>query len=657
MLWGKGVNLKKFWKALRQRNKNVADDICRQFEGLNSAECENLWAKATDGMAENDRLKLALELAQRFPANNFFLQEALDIGQEADRMLHVARSILQLARHETDISMYPITRACHLIENHADVDEPERKQALSLFKELIQSKPRKHFFQAQLERQRSNFVLALQELDEHLSENPNDEIAVILRGEIALQSGQPGKYLHAISALRKLKDNPRAKHVIEAFYSFASAQGIDPISEKDVSQNSEKLETPGGACEAIVRLAPSPSSDFQKGKVVFLTHALAAGGAERILANIVRHFRESKEANRTELWLFRKSHGLNSDARFYLPLTGMTEDELHIVKPADSVISPFSWLPTFFSKRAQTMYDDLCRDRPEVFFACLDHANIPGAIAALWAGVPRIILHCHSMRPSALFGSQRTFGWDRVYRSLLTHPSVRLVQVSNAALDDFLQWTGTGDSKQTMVIHNGINFDLVDQGIRKCDPSRVRAEMSIPEGAPLVGTAMRFEEVKQPLLWIESAREIRKAVPDAHFVMFGDGKLLEQSKKYARKLELDQVIHFAGRVEGIETRLPALDIMMLSSQSESFPNTILEAQAAGVVPVVFDVGGVSETMLPQKTGLLVKQKTAAALAKAVSGLLMNRPRHSEMREIGKKFVRGEFSNELMLKKLEKIMFE
>ncbi|MEP5780049.1 MAG: glycosyltransferase, partial [Hyphomicrobiales bacterium] len=332
----------------------------------------------------------------------------------------------------------------------------------------------------------------------------------------------------------------------------------------------------------------------------------------------------------------------------------MQENELNIFEPVCSAESQFPWLSSWQAGYVQAIYNVLCKVRPEVIHINLDGLIVMGGLAAILAQVPRIILHCHNMSPPELYTDYDTecFGWDRIYRALLSRPNVTMLNVSHAGLQDYLNWLDIPASEQTLVVHNGIDMQEIDEGLRLNYAQTFRQELNIPESAPVIGSAFRFEEVKQPLVWLDAARLIHNALPSAHFIMFGGGELLAESKAYAEKLGLDGVVHFPGRVSKLPQKISVLDIFMLASRCEGLPNVLIEAQCAGVVPVAFDVGGVAETMQPGETGILVQDQSARSLADAVLDIISNKKKLETMRNKGMAFIREEFS----LEKMEKNLF-
>ncbi|MCP5075139.1 MAG: glycosyltransferase, partial [Rhodobacteraceae bacterium] len=494
------------------------------------------------------------------------------------------------------------------------------------------------------------------ELATHLRDHPDDPQAIILRGVVAYQSGRWGRYCADLLALDGFTDRQKPKHIFETFQSFRSAQELADAVPAELRRRQTDLETPGAVCEFALHNSPEPDPAPRKG-VVMMIGSLAGGGAERVVATSLRHFRETSQDEVVDLWLFSKQQNAEIDALFYLPLTGLDEKEIVLIEPAEEQSQPFVWLPRFYARKSQAIYDRLMAEKPRVVHLTLDESIVAGGIAAVLAGVPEIILHSHNMSPPNLHGNTtQSFGWDRAFRALLGRPNVRFVSVAKAALDDYLNWSGaTPRDGQAMVVHNGVDFSALDDGLKGGLPHQIRRELGIPAESPVIGTALRFAEVKQPLLWVKAARLIRDAVPDAHFVMYGDGDMLEETRDHAARLDLADCLHFPGRVSDLAHRLPLFDILMLSSRSEGFPNVLIEAQAAGVVPVAFDVGGCRETMQDGRTGVIVKDLTAQALADVVIGLLDSPERLEAAKQEAMAFVRSRFSFERMAKQLRDVV--
>lgn len=137
----------------------------------------------------------------------------------------------------------------------------------------------------------------------------------------------------------------------------------------------------------------------------------------------------------------------------------------------------------------------------------------------------------------------------------------------------------------------------------------------------IVGAAGRLSPEKGFSLFIDAAAIIARRDPTIGFVLFGDGPLRDSLKDQIISLGLERNFILTGFRSDLDSYIPHLDLMVLSSFTEGMPNVILEAFAAGVPVVATSVGGVPELVEHGITGLLVPPSDCAALADAIVDVL------------------------------------
>ena len=403
--------------------------------------------------------------------------------------------------------------------------------------------------------------------------------------------------------------------------------------------------------------APPINHNFQTG-VAMVTRTLVGRGAERTLALTFREFSKRESRERIQLWLLSKTESRAGNPLFHLPLTGASESDLTILNKSTKIIKPFEWMPPEFSIRAQNIYDELLRSKPRLIYLNTDQSIIPGGIAAIMAGVPEIVLHTHSMSPPNAHGNiERSIGWDSAYRSLLTRSNVSFIGVAKSATNDYLKWINpVSISAKIFTINNGIEILTTDLNEIKTLRKNAREYLKISKHCHVIGAGFHFTEAKQPFLWLDTATKIKQRMDNTNFVLFGEGVLLDACKEYAKKKGMQNCTHFPGLVPNLSTLLPALDILMLSSRTEALPNILLEAQAAGVVPVAFDVGGCAEAMVHGQSGFLISPCTSFALAEQTIKLLQQYDTLRKMRSNALSFASETFSLRSMIDILSPIIF-
>jgi glycosyltransferase involved in cell wall biosynthesis len=190
------------------------------------------------------------------------------------------------------------------------------------------------------------------------------------------------------------------------------------------------------------------------------------------------------------------------------------------------------------------------------------------------------------------------------------------------------------------VVHNGLDV----ASLPSADGNGLRAELGIPDGAPLVGEIARLCDVKGQRELIAALAEL----PEARLVLVG--RDLEQGGAYAERLERqaeelgvrDRVV-FAGYRDDPHAVLRQLDVVALPSWTEGLPLVVLEALAHGRPVVATPVGGTPELVTDGVTGLLVPPRDPHALAAALRRLLDDPELARRLGEAGRERVAQDFS--------------
>jgi glycosyltransferase involved in cell wall biosynthesis len=160
--------------------------------------------------------------------------------------------------------------------------------------------------------------------------------------------------------------------------------------------------------------------------------------------------------------------------------------------------------------------------------------------------------------------------------------------------------------------------------------------------------------LKDHATFLRAAKRVRDSVPDAAFIIAGEGELLEETRSFAAQLGLERDVFFIGRCEQVAELLSLSYACVLSSIAEGFSNSILEYMAAGQPVVATDVGGAREAVVENETGYLVKAGDDESLAQRLIDLLRDDNRASSMGERGRQVVTEKFSSEAQLERAEQL---
>ena len=151
--------------------------------------------------------------------------------------------------------------------------------------------------------------------------------------------------------------------------------------------------------------------------------------------------------------------------------------------------------------------------------------------------------------------------------------------------------------------------------------------------------------VKDHPMFLRAAARVRAAVPEAAFVVAGEGHLMFSLCELAAQLGLQRDVFFIGRCQKVAELLSVSDVCALSSTAEGFSNAILEYMAAARPVVVTDVGGAREAVIEGETGYLVAAGEDEQMAERMIALLRNPARARAMGERGRSLVEAQFSCE------------
>ena len=158
--------------------------------------------------------------------------------------------------------------------------------------------------------------------------------------------------------------------------------------------------------------------------------------------------------------------------------------------------------------------------------------------------------------------------------------------------------------------------------------------------------------VKDHRTFLRAAQRVHASVPEAAFVVAGEGDLSEGLRAYAAELGLAGDVFFTGRCERVADLLALSEVCVLSSTAEGFSNSILEYMAAARPVVVTDVGGAREAVEEGRTGHIVAPGDDEAMAARLVALLEDPARARRMGELGRLVVAEKFSCEAQLARTE-----
>ena len=193
---------------------------------------------------------------------------------------------------------------------------------------------------------------------------------------------------------------------------------------------------------------------------------------------------------------------------------------------------------------------------------------------------------------------------------------------------------GVAPPGKLFVVHNGVR-DVAHEW--RAAPERE---------PPRICSVARFEAPKDHATLLHALAELREFAWTLELV--GDGPLMPRARKLAKALGIADRVAFAGYVPDPATALANAQIFVLSSRSEGFPRSVLEAMRASLPVVASNVGGVAEAVEDGAGGLLVAPKDRRALAGALRALLLDAPLRQRMGAFARRTYVARFRMEGMI---------
>lgn len=175
-----------------------------------------------------------------------------------------------------------------------------------------------------------------------------------------------------------------------------------------------------------------------------------------------------------------------------------------------------------------------------------------------------------------------------------------------------------------------------------------------PSDAIVIGCVARFDPVKDHVGLLRAFASLRARCPNVYLVLVGDGEMRPTLERLVQELGLDSAVHFAGE-QRMRTNLHrGFDISVLASISEGFPNTLVEAMAAGNPVVATAVGGSVDAVHDGETGLLVPPGRPEDLGCALSTLARSATLRERFGREGERRARRDFRASCVVPKIEQM---
>jgi glycosyltransferase involved in cell wall biosynthesis len=277
--------------------------------------------------------------------------------------------------------------------------------------------------------------------------------------------------------------------------------------------------------------------------------------------------------------------------------------------------------------------------RPAIVHTHLLHADLHGITAARRAGVPHVVSSRHNddqFRRRLPIRLLHRWLWSQTDAGIAISEAIRQFSISVEG----------APADRVHTIHYGL-----DPATIQAPPdarAQLRASLDLPGSALIVGSVCRLIEQKGLIYGIRGFARIANQIPDAHYVIAGDGTQREILEDEVSALNLSDRVHFLGWRSDAHAILAALDVLLAPSLWEGFGLVFLEAMALGVPILSTDVSAIPEIVVDRATGWLVPPRDENAIASALCDALLDPARRDEYGANGRRRLEAEFTAKAMV---------
>ena len=200
------------------------------------------------------------------------------------------------------------------------------------------------------------------------------------------------------------------------------------------------------------------------------------------------------------------------------------------------------------------------------------------------------------------------------------------------------------DADRTVTVHEGIDIEHV----AAAEPVNVHEAFWLPHHAPVVGNVAALVPHKGQRHLVEAAHLVVREVPDARFIILGEGELREPLERQVREYRLEKHVLLPGFRTDVLGCIKGFDLFAMSSVTEGLGTSLLDAMACSRAIVATRTGGIPEIVEDGLNGVLVPPRDHAAMARAIVGLLKDEGERRRMGEAGFARVQARFTVERMV---------
>ncbi|MBI3262524.1 MAG: glycosyltransferase [Acidobacteria bacterium] len=267
-----------------------------------------------------------------------------------------------------------------------------------------------------------------------------------------------------------------------------------------------------------------------------------------------------------------------------------------------------------------------------------------GRLAAARLGIPAL-LHEHANHTDT--------PWFQKIADKALAPYTDLAIAVSQSTAEFVARARQIPAEKTRVVYLGVPLEEFARTRSPAEIEAAREALGLPGRAPIVGTITRLMPSKGNQYFVGAVATVAARVPDARFVVVGEGDLRPELEEQARALGVADKVTFTGFVRDVPAALSALDVAVFPSLWEGTPLTAFEALAMGKPIVSTDADGLKDILTNGHDAIVVPRRNSVALGEAIAHLLQDAFRRATLGATAR-ITGARYDIDLFVRKLERL---
>ena len=367
-------------------------------------------------------------------------------------------------------------------------------------------------------------------------------------------------------------------------------------------------------------------------KLLWIIDSLGRGGAENLMPTILGNIDKNRFDQRVCVLQDRDGN----------PVAG----ELQAIGiPVDFV--PVPRLRNLSSLPRLLFY--LRKEKPDIVHTQLEFSATLGCLATRLLGIPNVsTFHViHDPGTVKLTRWRYKFMWAsyRYFANLI-------LAVSDSVRNNIIE-AGKIPPSKVFTLHNGIELERFSE-ISPDIANVSKKDFGIPENSIVLITVAVLRPPKGIQYILEAIPQILEEIPNAYYLIVGDGEHRNTLEEKAETLKISGHIRFAGYRSDIPELLALSDIFILPTLNDAFPTVLIEAMAAGKPVIASKIGGVPEIVQETINGILLPPGNPDAIRDACIRLIQDKELSERFAKASVKIANEKFGIMGQVKKLEQL---